>query len=196
MALMRLDDDGATWFPCTVAVTCSPARLPKPQCSHNDFMVKETVPPDYVALITGSEGPFLYFCPLSQTFVLQDSKVCAALCKILRMHKIHIPLNARFFGDGYRQHTGPAWDGKHCLTHPLYFISETYFLGDTVYFTYGNSRGLRRVHENVEGKADSYRWKIALNDILDEYENGVVSFKVNFRCLYPILYATPCFISS
>lgn len=45
---------------------------------------------------------------------------------------------------------------------------ETQVLADTVYWLYDNSLGVREGNEDVEAKANSNPWKIALNAITDE----------------------------
>lgn len=70
----------------------------KQKCSHIDFMVKEDVPDDYCALVTGLEGSPLYVCPPYETLALKDTKLGSVLCKTSRLDKPRICPDSLFFG--------------------------------------------------------------------------------------------------
>lgn len=139
MAVMDLDDVGATWLPGTGGHYILGGRNAKLHWGHNDFKVKEHVLASFFALATGTEGSSLYVYSLSLQFVLEGSEVWTVLCETTHMHKIIILPNLIFFGHGYIQHAGPEWSGENCLRYHIYFILASQVLGDAIYFADGDS---------------------------------------------------------
>lgn len=80
------------------------------QVGHIDFEHDKDKSPGFSAIVSRSEGAFLYGCSGPHHLVFYFDDVREGLAKTLTM-----PPDYVFIGHGYLQHTGGEWQQEYCL---------------------------------------------------------------------------------
>ena len=103
--------------------------------------------------MTGREGSRLWVSDGSHKFVTYSERRRLKLAHSLRMQELIIPPYFVFFGRGYLQHGGTAWNGTGNLRYHMYLIPSGHELRDTIAFALGWS--MKRADEDSSSESKS-----------------------------------------